>query len=159
MNEQVETLKIKIRAQFSEVRQPSKEDITNCDCWECLALRDTFAELDWKTIASETMDQNHVLPLFSAEAFHCFLPAYLLHSLDCFYIGTDFLSSTVYSLTPSKEEPGQAEYWQDKFRFFTNNQTEIVFEFLDLVREEPEMYSLHVSIDRGKKRLRGYLKR
>ena len=159
MNEKIEALKIKIDEQFHNTRQPSKSEITVCDCWECLALRDTFFGIDWKTLVPETMEQNHHLSLFSAEAFHYFLPAYLLHSLSCFSVGSDFLSTTVYSLTPGKEEPGQAEYWQDKFRLFTDKQLEIVFEFLDLVRGEPEMYFHHVSIDRGKKRLRSYLKR
>lgn len=159
MDEKTEALKTKIRAQFSDVRQPSKASITVCDCWECLALRDTFAGLDWKTVAPEVMEQNHHLSLFSAEAFHYFLPAYLLHSLSCFSVGSDFLSTTAYSLTPGKEEPGQAEYWKDKFRFFTDEQIDSIFEFLDLVRESAEMYRLHVYIDRGKKRLLNYLKR
>jgi hypothetical protein len=90
MNEKIETLKSKIDEQFRNVRQPSKLEITTCNCWECLALRETFFGLEWKTVVPETMEQNHLLPLFSAEAFHYFLPAYLRHSLSCFKVGSDF---------------------------------------------------------------------
>ncbi len=159
MNEKIEALKTKIRDSFSNSKPPAKQDITVCDCWECLALREDFSGLEWQTLNPEIMERNQLLSLFSAEGLHYFLPAYLLHALNNFSEDSDFLSSTIISLTPGKEEPGDAEYSKDKFRLFTDAQLEIVFEFLDLIREIPEMDAFYVSVDRRKKRLLNYLKR
>ena len=75
---QLKALKQKIVSAFENVLYP-KGDIISHECDECREVRKTFANLAWKTIEPQILENNYdKLPLFSPEAFHFFLPAYLI---------------------------------------------------------------------------------
>ncbi len=81
---QLETLKQKIVSAFGDVLYP-KGDIVSHECDECCEVGRIFANLDWKTIEPQFLENNYdKLPVFSPEAFHFFLPAYLIYSLEHF---------------------------------------------------------------------------
>jgi len=156
--EQLETLKLKIIEAFADVPYP-KGVIAPHECDECQDVRKTFAELDWKTIDQQILENNYdKLPLFSPEAFHFFLPAYLIYSLKHFEDKYNEVPEfTIYTLTPDKSLKENPTCWQEKFENFTLEQFNLIYDFLDLAKENKEFESFITNIKRGKERLKEFI--
>ncbi len=59
--------------------------LLNMSAKECFEVRKAFLNKDWKEITPKILQENYdKLPLFSPEAFHYFLPAYLIYLLENF---------------------------------------------------------------------------
>ena len=157
--ERIALLKEDVFTAFADVPRPGEGDITQCDCDECRDVQKTFAEIDWKTASPKVVEENFdKLPLFSPEGLHYFLPAYLLYSLDHFK-NDGVCEYTLYHLTPGKETESSVAYYRARFAPFTPEQMNIVYEFLDLARQDETFAYHHTSIERGKKRLEKYVNR
>ncbi len=154
LQEKLNELKIKIIASFDSVSYP-KGNIVEHECDECFRVRNTFLNKNWKKITPKILEENYdKLPLFSPEAFHSFLPAYLAHSLENF-VFENVCQFTLYSLTPDKKIKTNPDWWQEKFKYFTLEQINLVYEFLDIAKEEFIHYE--INIERGKQRLKEYV--
>ncbi len=132
----LETLKQRLLKTFSDVSYP-KGAIAPHKCDECYELRETFKNKDWKTIDATIIEENYdQLTLFSGEAFHYFIIAYLIYSLNNF--GDNLVCEfTIYSLTPSKNAFGEElDYWKEHFQNFSEEQMEIIYDFLNLVKTD-----------------------
>jgi hypothetical protein len=95
------------------------------------------------------------LPLLTPEELHFYLPAYLCYALDT-WADSLVWEFTVYALSPGKVKSGDMEWWRDRFRRFTPQQMQTLIRFLNLVLSDPNQYSIHTSVERGKKRLMQY---
>lgn len=152
--ERLENLKQKIVKSFADVPYP-KGSIAPHKCEECREVRKTFAGKNWKSIEPEILEENYgIIPLFSPEAFHFFLPAYMVYSLG--KIRENFLNEvfefTVYTLVPDKKIKANPSYWIERFSRFTLEQLNVIYEFLDVAEETKEFD--HIKIERGKERLK-----
>ncbi|MBA4122247.1 MAG: hypothetical protein H0X72_07270 [Acidobacteria bacterium] len=154
----LENLKNRIIEVFENVSYP-KGFITEHECEECFGVRKAFLNKDWKDITSKTLEENYdKLPLFSPEAFHCFFPAYLIYSLEHFTEDDEVCDFTTFTLMVKCEEIEQkSDYWKNRFQFFTKNQINLVYEFMDLVIQN-EAYDIFVSeLECGKQILINYV--
>ncbi|MBX3294924.1 MAG: hypothetical protein KF762_04375 [Acidobacteria bacterium] len=114
------------------------------DCEECFELQNAFAGKSWKEISSELLKENFSkLSLFSEEAFHAFIPAYLIHSIKSLD-GDDFVSEfTAYAFLPDElvdEDEGHRNWWVLKLSFFTDEQFNSILGYLDLVEATDEYF-------------------
>ena len=156
---QLEALKQKIFKSFETVPYP-KGTIAPHECDECREVRKTFINQNWKTISPEVLEENHgKLPLFSAEAFRYFLPAYLIHSLDNFGENCDTTCEfTIYALTPSnKSIKTELDYWQNKFSEFNLEQMSCIYEFLDFVRIDENFENFVNEVSTGRQNLKEFV--
>lgn len=154
-----ENLIEKVKKAFDDVDYP-KSFITEHECEECFGVRKTFLNKDWKAITPEILEENYdKLPLFSPESFHCFLPAYLIHSLTRFAENNEVCDFTVYTLmVKSKEAEQKTTDWQRRFQYFTKAQLKVVGEFIDMAIETGEYDIFIAELRRGKEVLENFIK-
>jgi hypothetical protein len=84
------SLKQTIAKAFADVPYPGDDNITRCPyhCAECGRIAEYFRGREWTGQTAEELRKYHVaLSLFTPEAFHYFLPAFLLASLDSYEKG------------------------------------------------------------------------
>ena len=150
---ELETLKTKVIEAFDNITYP-KGFITEHKCEECFEVRKAFLNRDWKQITPKILQENYdKLPLFSPEAFHCFLPAYLIYSLENF-AADDVCAFVVYGLMIRKDaEQESTEFQKRRFENFTRMELGIVSEFIDLAIQCGEYDIFIKNLERGKKML------
>lgn len=156
--EKLKSLKTKIVEAFDNVTNP-KSFIVEHECEECFEVRKTFLNKDWKQITEKILQENYdKLPLFSPEAFHCFLPAYLIYSLEHFK-EDEVCDFVVYGLMAKQNQiKAKPEYWKNRFQYFSKAQADLVSEFMDLAIQSGE-YDIFISeIEFGKQILNEIVK-
>ncbi len=130
---QIDRLRQRIVKAFSSVPRPSKENIARHECEKCEELRNVFAPLSWDSIDRETLETYHgKLPLFTPQAFHYFLPAYLLQSLQGFNDDNIVCEFTIIFLCPTVENEAVEEWWLERMKQFTPEQKDVIAIFLKL---------------------------
>jgi hypothetical protein len=130
--------------------------LINHECEECLELQDAFAGKSWKEISSELLKEHFSdLSLFSPEAFHAFIPAYLFHSIENLD-GDDLVTEfTAYALLPDKlvdKDEGHRNWWALRLSFFSDGQFNAILKYLDLVEATDEYFD-RALLKRGRQRL------
>ena len=86
----VMALKEKIEEAFAGVPQPDDAYITRCpyNCAECARVAAFFKGKAWKELTVAELKAHHVaLTLFTPEAFHYYLPAFMLTSIGAYEKG------------------------------------------------------------------------
>ena len=81
------SLKETIKAAFAGVPYPGDNNITRCPyhCKPCQEISDYFKQKGWEGHSVEDLRDHHTaLSLFTPEAFHYFLPAFMLASLESY---------------------------------------------------------------------------
>lgn len=148
-----EALKQQIRGTFAGVPYPS-DPIIEHDCDECRELEKAFAGKDWKAIELSVIRDNYdKLPLFSSAAFHYFLRAYLLHAVD-HLAEDDVCEFTAYAVAPgNKSIRDHPKYQEERFGLLSPEQTEVVHEFLNTIKEDPQYVNLAAEIEKGQTNL------
>lgn len=155
----LEKLQQEILSAFDSVPYPHNS-IAPHECEECREVRKTFSKRDWKTIETQFIEDNFgVIPLFSPEAFHYFLPAYLIRSLENFSEKYDTVCEfTIYAVTPqNKDVENHFDYWQERFKSFTSKQISCVYDFLDLIGQDENLNRFANRVQRGKQNLQKLL--
>lgn len=152
-------LRDKISKAFADVPAP-KPPLIHHDCTDCLELQADFLGTIWKEVTPELLDKHFSdLSLFSAEAFHAYIPAYLKHSVENF--DADMVSEfTAYAILPDKlvnEDKGHWLWWEVKLKLFSDEQFQVMLDYLDFIRDSDVSFD-RVLLDRGKKRLIGLRK-
>lgn len=155
--EKFDALRTKISEAFDDVSYP-KGFITEHECEECFGVRKAFLNKNWRDVSPKILQENYdKLPLFSPEAFQCFLPAYLLYSLEHFK-EDEVYDFTVYTLmVKCSEIKENSEYWKHRFQFFTKKQLYLVYEFMDSAIEESEYKHSVKQLKCGKQLLEEYV--
>lgn len=152
----LEELKNRIIEAWADVGRPTQRLVEH-ECDECHQLETAFANLEWKVISSDLLRENFdAQPLFSPEAFHGFLPAYLIYSLENF--GEDDVSEfTIYTLSPGSDIKADPRWWQRRFSHFQSNQFNLVYDFLTLALVEEDITLDKTAISRGMDRLKQFV--
>ncbi len=127
----VETLKLVVSSAFADTAYPGDDRVAGCSCDECEGIRMDFRGQTTANLPAETLEENYsALPLFLPEAFHYFIPAYMLYAAE--HIGSVVERFTKYSLVPSDFD----EFCLERFRQFTPAQNEAVIRFLEFLKEQ-----------------------
>ena len=138
--EQVENLKNQIFKTFADTKQPAKEDIALGDYEQCKEMRNDFAGIKWQEISDELLlKQYDAIPLFTPQAFIYFLPAFLIYTLKNFDSHSLLGEFTIYALTPDKKWnlDNMKSYWTERLSLLSNKQMEVIYDFLDLAKQNP----------------------
>lgn len=152
-------LRERIIKAFANVPYP-KESLAPHECDECREIREIFAGQKWNAVPSGILaDYHDALPLFSPEAFHYFLPAYLIHSVDNFGENYDTTCQfTIYALTPnSKNIKTGLGHWRERFAHFSAEQMDCIYEFLDLVRIDENFENFVREVSAGRQNLKEFV--
>lgn len=144
---------------FADVPHPGR-NIAPCGCWECSEVEKDFQDAvsasSWQTLATSIIERHFsVLALLSPRAFNSFLPAFLVYALQN-YNASDVWEWTIYTLTPGKESDNSSEWWRERLHLFTEEQMNVIYQYLNLIRQDPDAYDFYKDIDRGKPRLETY---
>lgn len=155
--EKLELLKSKVIKAFDNISKP-KDVIAEHECEDCFEVRKAFSGKSWKQITPEILEENYdKIPLFSSESLHCFLPAYLIYSLEHF-AEDEVCSFTAYSFMVKPDDVGKTiDWWKYRFQFFTKEQLHLVYEFMDLVVQDEEFKIFVSELERGKKLLKAHI--
>jgi hypothetical protein len=130
--------------------------ITPCDCEECLDIREGLRHKQWDQVSAAFLDFTCSPTLLTPEAFHAFLPAYLLRALDDLSGRTVVLEFTVYSLCPDDDEEdcweAHAQSLLPRVSLMSPSQTQAIRSFLLFVQEyADDRGGLRAFITRGLK--------
>jgi len=156
MQDRIAALKEKIKLAFAEVPPPPVDGIIEHFCDDCFKLQDAFKGKNWRTLDKQLIERYFSkLPLFSPRALHYFLPAYLLHALCDFQEFSLVAQFTGYSLLPDHDV--EYEMWQkERYGIFDEGQMAVMLEYVDLLKDNPEIISDSNMIKRGRERLKKY---
>ena len=76
-------LKDLVRSAFAEASFPRGADTAGHDCEECDGIRRAFNRQAPFSLPGDVLEYHHdSLPMMTPEAFHHFLPAYLIYAID-----------------------------------------------------------------------------
>jgi hypothetical protein len=102
-------LKQKIEEAFASVSYPGDNNITHCpyNCTECRRIAEYFKGKTWADhVASELRGHHVALTLFTPEAFHYFLPAFMLVSMETYEKGDVIPDAIRFHFEYSQEVQG-----------------------------------------------------
>ena len=103
-----------------------------------------FKAKSWMDISPTLLKENYSnLSLFSPEAFHAFIPAYLIHSVENFDDDDMVSEFTAYAFLPDKlasSDEGHGNWWKLKLSLFTDEQFALLLAYLDLVEGNDEYF-------------------
>jgi hypothetical protein len=78
--------------------------VTACDCEECREIREALRNKRWDQVPADFFDLTCSPTLLTPEAFHAFLPAYLLRAINDLNTPSILVEFSVYSLSPGGDE-------------------------------------------------------
>lgn len=158
---QLEDLKRKIIDAFANVSYRKEIFGALYEYDERRGVREAFANKDWRTIEPEILEKFYdLIPLFSPEGYHYFLPAYLINSLNTFSRkDKTTIEFTIYAVAPSKKDMREtlSEYWKSKFENFSFEQLNCIYDFLDLVGDDEGYKDFVGDVNGGRKTLKNYI--
>lgn len=147
-DETIKLFKYRAQATFMDVPQPDDDNIVGHKCYECETVRRDFSGKKWGEVSAEIVKRNYdKLPLFTPEAFHFYLPAYLTHAVED--LEGDLAEFTFYQIDISLPEyrnwlskrinKKSHEFLIDlkskKLALFNDDQFKVLLEFLDMLPE------------------------
>jgi adenine-specific DNA methylase len=152
-SEKAHSLKKEIAEAFENVDYP-KGFITDHECEECFGVRKTFLNKNWKQITPEILQENYdKLPLFSPEAFHCFLPAYLIYAIDHIDEDDEVYDFCCYHFMLGKNDDSMNEWRKYRYLFFNKRQLKALLGFIDLALSSKE-FENSIDLENGEKWLK-----
>ena len=156
MNKTSLLLQEKFRNAFKKAKRPRIDDIVECDCWECADIQEAFKDQVSENLQEDIIVNNLTLSLFSPRAFHYFLPGYIIFFLKNESFLYQVGQSILLALLPGKEDDASKSYWCDRVKLFSVEQMEALYEFIDYMKNKPEILRDQTLIERGEKRLKRY---
>ena len=125
----------RVRDVFAEVPYPGDDNLLGApehvqSCGECSGLHKALVGRTWRDLAENDSSSgyvSHAMSFFSPEAWHYYLPAYLIQNLkrgvfSCLYF----------------RPIGAREYLEDRIKYLTREQCRVVIAFLLLaVGQDP----------------------
>lgn len=148
-SDEIEELHQRILAAFPKIAPPLPENLTEHNCDECEGVKDDFSGVEWWSADDWLIDKSiDVLPLFTPEAFHYYLPAFLLRALAGFNPDNEVLEFSVYSLSPTKTPIDDPRY-RTRLNLFTPEQISAVASFLEQIQNDERFYAYYADAERG----------
>lgn len=130
------TLKQTIERAFADVSMPEDGNITHCPyhCSECGRIAAFFKGRSSGGLTLEEMRAQHVaLSLFTPDAFHYFLPAFMLASLGSYEKGDVIPDAIRFHFECSHE---MKSHFAIRLSKFTPEQREAIIEYLVFMEEK-----------------------
>jgi hypothetical protein len=116
-------LKDLVRSTFANSAFPRGTDVASHDCEECDRIREAFGQQAPFSLPGEVLEYYHdSLPLLSSEAFHHFLPAYLIYAVE--NPASLVAQSAWFSLSP----PVLDEFYASRFGRFSEAEKAVVLQ-------------------------------
>ncbi len=136
----------KLNDAFPDTMPPESDSLISHNCPDCLKLRDDFQGKTWQEVSNEVIE-NHTndLPLFTAEAFNYYVPAYIRHVLeieDSYVTTAEFLIHCFYTKDDAKQELRHKE----RMEKFTKEQIGFLTTFLDTLQKDNQYLRLKEDI-------------
>jgi len=148
-NHELESLRQEILRVFPRTEPPRFEDITSDMYGDSPGVRVSFEAVRWWSANNKIIDENYnSLPLLTPTAFHYYLPAFLLRSLERFEPGNRTLAFTIYSLSPTKisrKDP----WYSARLALFSPEQASVIRQFLQLILADETMWDFYEPAERG----------
>src|ERR1700758_4722913 len=129
-------LKRQIMEAFADVSYPGDGNITRCPyhCAECARIAEHFKGKQSSGYTAEELRPFHVaLSLFTPEAFHYFLPAFMLASLDSYEKGDVIPDAIRFHFEYAQEMKGHFAVRMSKF---TPAQRKVIIDYLFLMESK-----------------------
>ena len=136
-------LKQTIEEAFADVAYPGDNNITRCpyNCSECRRVADHFKGRLGTGHTLEELREYHVaLSLFTPEAFHYFLPAFMLVSVDAYEKGDVIPDAIRFHFEYSQEMQGHFAVRMSKF---STAQRHAIIDYLVLMEHKGAGSSEH----------------
>jgi hypothetical protein len=136
-------LKIAIEEAFADVPYPGDGNITHCpyNCSECRRVAVFFKGKTWKGHTEEELRAYHVaLSLFTPEAFHYFLPAFMLVSMNLYEKGDVIPDAIRFHFEYSQE---MKSHFAVRMSKFTPAQRKAIIDYLVLMERRGAGSSEH----------------
>jgi|SRR5579883_867570 len=136
-------LKKTIEDAFADVPYPGDENITRCpyNCSECRRIALFFKGKPSTGYSAEELRGYHVaLSLFTPEAFHFFLPGFMLASMDSYEKGDVIPDAIRFHFESSHE---MRDYFNVRMSKLTSEQREAIIEYLILMERKGAGSSEH----------------
>ena len=124
------SIKETIEKAFADVAYPGDHNITRCpyNCSECRRVADYFKGKTWQGHQVEELRPQHVaLALFTPEAFHYFLPAFMLVSIGGYEKGDVITDGIRFHFEYTQEIKGHYAVRMSKF---TQPQRKAIIDYL-----------------------------
>lgn len=124
------SLKETIKHAFADVEYPGDNNITRCPyhCGPCQEIADYFKGKTCEGHSVEDLRDHHTaLSLFTPEAFHFFLPAFMLASIES-YNNTDILPDSIRFHFDFNLE--HRDHFLVRLTNFSQEQREVIIEYL-----------------------------
>ena len=124
------SLKHSIENAFASVPYPGDNNLTRCPyhCAECRRIAEFFKGKVWAGQTLEELKNYHVaLSLFTPEAFHYFLPAFMLVSLDHYDKGDVIPDSIRFHFEYSQE---MRSHFAVRMSKFSHEQRKAIIDYL-----------------------------
>jgi hypothetical protein len=123
-----------IESAFADVPYPGDDRIAeHKDCPECDDIRAHFRGSTWRGhTVNELQQYQSALSLFTPEALHYFLPAFMVVSLGA-WDEADNIPFSIMCIFLSREaesDENQRQYRQERFEIFTQSQREAIVVYL-----------------------------
>lgn len=134
---------------FARLEPPTSDRLTSDLFDDSAVLRELLSFRPWWTLDGGTVDKcSDKISLLTSEAFHYYLPAFLLRSLAPFSPKNTTLEFTIYNLSPTKTEENDPWY-SDRVSKFTPEQISVVRDFLSCILKDERMYNFFKDAERG----------
>ena len=130
------TTRESIESAFADVPYPGDDSITRCtheDCLECDEIAAHFRGTTWRDHTLEQLREHHsAITMFTPEAFHYFLPAFVLHSLGHWREAGTIPHTIAFQFSPAKPDAdaGMQQYCAVRWSIFSQQQREAIAMFL-----------------------------
>ncbi|NJL88244.1 MAG: hypothetical protein HC886_23475 [Leptolyngbyaceae cyanobacterium SM1_1_3] len=133
----------KTQTAFATSQYPGDDDLVeDKSYWEAINLSEQFRGKDWKKIDLKVLKKNRFsLSLFTPEAFHYYLPTFILASVLHPDEVDTLPDSVFYSLTPPEEEGAEMDKFRRRTENFNATQRESIREYIELYTTIETSYS------------------
>jgi hypothetical protein len=139
---QLEELRQRILATFPKTDPPLPENITSHPCEECAGVTEDFRGVRWWAANNTLIDENFDdMPLFTPEAYHYYLPTFLLRALDTFDPDNMVAQFCVYNLSP--EKTADDTWYRLRLDQFTPDEVSVIGTFLEYIRADERFAEYH----------------
>jgi hypothetical protein len=149
MNNARNELRTEILNTFAKSSPPGVDDLALDMSPDSMNLRSELGGIPWWEVTDTAIGRNYDnLPLLTPNAYHYYLPAFILSSLRNFESVNLVLVHTVFSLAPFKTSVDDLRF-KTRRELFTAQEVEVVVMFLQCIVDDESMYSLYNDAERG----------
>lgn len=137
-----DNLSHEIERAFAGVENPGKDKLVEYpDHWESPEVVESFADMHWDAVPLDTLVKHRLsLPLFTAEAFRFYLPAFLRAAVLHPAAVDTLTENAFYMLTPPESIGPEMEQFLARISGLSAQQKAVIAKFIKLYNERETSY-------------------